>query len=124
MSIFGGGLLVGAAIIVIIPEGIKVLIKSYKHNHLDDDGHGHIEPSEFLTQSDVIDTNGLGNCIGQSMAFGFAIMLIFDEMCKKKKSDKKEASVNVTTVGLCVHSLSCGSALGISLFFSMLCGKE
>jgi hypothetical protein len=29
MSIFGGGLLVGAALIIIIPEGIKVLIGSY-----------------------------------------------------------------------------------------------
>ena len=58
------------------------------------------------------------------MALGFAIMLIFDEMCKKKKSDKKEASVNVTTIGLVVHSISDGIALGVSLFFSMLFRKE
>ena len=144
MSIFGGGLLVGAALIIIVPEGIKVLIGSYKKSSLDQE---EIEASEYLAGDNQIDTEGLGHCIGISMAFGFTLMLLFDELCSSKKKrvlsyeemrnilnndslspeekrtqieGEKDSSVNVTTMGLVIHSLTDGIALGVSLFFSIL----
>lgn len=82
ISIYGGGLLVGSALIIIVPEGIKVLIGSYKKSSLDQED---FEASEFLAGDNDIDTEGLGHCIGISMASGFAFMLLFDELCSSKK---------------------------------------
>jgi hypothetical protein len=94
MSIYGGGLLVGAALIIIVPEGIKVLIGSYKKTSLDDED---IEAAEYLAGDSDIDTEGLGHCIGISMACGFALMLLFDELCssKKKKTINHEQMRNI-----------------------------
>jgi zinc transporter ZupT len=108
-----------------------------------------VEPSEFLSRNDLIDTEGLGRCIGISIASGFTLMLLFDELWSKKKktldfdqmriilnndsldaqtkqaqieslSKDEESSAYVTTMGLVIHSISDGIALGVSLFFSML----
>ena len=72
----------GAALIIIVPEGIKVLIGSYKKTSLDNE---EMEVSEYLAGDNDIDTEGLGHCIGISMAFGFTMMLLFDELCSSKK---------------------------------------
>ena len=85
------------------------------------------------------------------MACGFTLMLLFDELCSSKKKKtlsyeemknilnndslsyeekraqiegEKDSSVNVTTMGLVIHSLSDGIALGVSLFFSILFQQE
>ena len=119
INIFGGGLLVGAAIIIIVPEGVKVLINSYKLDH-GDDHHHHVEASEFLAGSEVVDTEGFGQCIGVSMALGFSFMLVFDEFSRKSQQHGEKKSVNSTTMGLVIHSISDGIALGVSLFCKCL----
>ena len=70
VSIFGAGMLVGAALIVVIPEAVKCIIEAQKKDVLTgDDG-------------DEIVTEGTSFAIGVSIVTGFTIMLIIDESFK------------------------------------------
>ena len=66
ISLFGAGLLVGAALIVIVPEGMSVLYQSMQ--------------GEIGSTSDVKEekAEAINRYAGGSLIFGFIIMLIID----------------------------------------------
>lgn len=63
ISLFGAGLLVGAALIVIVPEGMTVLFESMKS-----------ESKEGENNAEAINRYA-----GGSLVFGFIVMLIIDQ---------------------------------------------
>ena len=64
MLVYGAGIMIGAAFIIIIPEGIVVLLKYYMPPETE--GALHFEGVERL--------------VGASMALGFAIMVVCEEV--------------------------------------------
>ena len=88
IAIFGAGLLVGAALEVIIPEGVITLMDSFKieraaaHTQLIsiadvddlDNGNGRT----FSLQSEVEHEPSIVKYIGGSLVVGFAIMMVID----------------------------------------------
>ncbi|XP_043473927.1 zinc transporter ZIP9 [Leptopilina heterotoma] len=90
ISVLGAGLLVGTALAVIIPEGVRVLFTSTTN-----DSHG---------------SHDLHSLIGISLIFGFVFMFLVDQ-CSAQKSGGKERSFTAT-LGLVVHAAADGVALG------------
>lgn len=93
-NIIGAGLIVGAAFIIIVPEGVGTLIGSFTKTSLDSDhdhhhGHGGID-SEALSHNEVIDVHALGNCVGLSLVTGFILMLLVDECSSSKQQQNNE----------------------------------
>jgi solute carrier family 39 (zinc transporter), member 9 len=69
IQLFGAGLLVGAALIVIVPEGMSVLYQSMRNSG--DTGS---------TSSDKEgDSEDINRYVGGSLIFGFIVMLIIDQ---------------------------------------------
>lgn len=66
ISIFGAGMLVGAAIIVVIPEAVKVIIEAT---------YDPVKGGEVVPES-------LAFNMGTAIVVGFTIMLIIDESFK------------------------------------------
>lgn len=111
VTVFGAGLLVGTALTVIIPEGIRALYSSdvqhlmvssqspnngkvSEHNHNDD------EPEHSFT-------------IGLSLVLGFIFMMIVDQISSRRNKDSFGSDRNSTaTIGLVVHAAADGVALG------------
>ncbi|KOC60819.1 Zinc transporter ZIP9-A [Habropoda laboriosa] len=91
VSILGAGLLVGTALAVIIPEGIRALFT---------DG----------SSSDQGVHNDPHSLIGISLILGFVFMLLVDQ-CSARRSGGREKSVTAT-LGLVVHAAADGVALG------------
>lgn len=91
VSILGAGLLVGTALAVIIPEGIRALFTGGSNN---DQGF-HNDPHSL---------------IGISLILGFVFMLLVDQ-CSARRSGGREKSVTAT-IGLVVHAAADGVALG------------
>ncbi|KYM76907.1 Zinc transporter ZIP9-A [Atta colombica] len=91
VSVLGAGLLVGTALAVIIPEGIRALFT------------GEITNEKQLH-------GDLHSLIGISLVLGFVFMLLIDQ-CSAKKSDGRQKSVTAT-LGLVVHAAVDGVALG------------
>ena len=69
VSIFGAGMLVGAAIIVVIPEAIKVIIEANQDLKTIDE------------HADIVD-HSEGFNIGTAIMLGFTMMLLIDETFK------------------------------------------
>lgn len=67
VSIFGAGMLVGAAIIVVIPEAVKVIIEAT------------YDPK---SGSDEVVPESVAFNMGTAIVFGFTIMLVIDESFK------------------------------------------
>ncbi|XP_070156209.1 zinc transporter ZIP9 [Polyergus mexicanus] len=91
VSILGAGLLVGTALAVIIPEGIRALFTGGIFN-------------EKGLYSD------LHSLIGISLILGFVFMLLIDQ-CSARKSGGRQKSITAT-LGLIVHAAVDGVALG------------
>ncbi|XP_029040253.1 zinc/iron regulated transporter-related protein 102B isoform X2 [Osmia lignaria lignaria] len=91
VSILGAGLLVGTALAVIIPEGIRALFTGGSNS---DQGF-HNDPHSL---------------IGISLILGFVFMLLVDQ-CSARRSGGREKSVTAT-LGLVVHAAADGVALG------------
>ncbi|XP_029176964.1 zinc transporter ZIP9 [Nylanderia fulva] len=91
VSILGAGLLVGTALAVIIPEGIRALFTGGNAN-------------EKGLYSD------LHSLIGISLVLGFVFMLLIDQ-CSARKSGGRQKSITAT-LGLIVHAAVDGVALG------------
>lgn len=84
ISIFGAGLLVGAALIVIVPEGMMVLYKALSNIEIEDS-----EEKENMKQGpngrnstnrmpeNSVDPD-IDKYVGASLIIGFASMLIMD----------------------------------------------
>lgn len=88
VSVLGAGLLVGTALAVIIPEGIRALFTG-------NDAGVHSDPHSL---------------IGITLVLGFVFMLLVDQ-CSTKRSGGRERSVTAT-LGLVVHAAADGVALG------------
>ncbi|KAL7291129.1 hypothetical protein TKK_0015255 [Trichogramma kaykai] len=103
VSVLGAGLLVGTALSVIIPEGVRALFSGAIHTSTTtaQDGAQDAEKHE--------DTD-LHSLIGLSLVLGFVFMLLIDQ-CTTKKTGGKEKSVTAT-LGLVVHAAADGVALG------------
>lgn len=109
VSILGAGLLVGTALIVIIPEGVRSLYANEKGDHAkaetatDENHHNHDEPEDF------------SKTIGLSLVLGFVFMMLVEQISSRHthSSDGKDLKKNPTaTIGLVVHAAADGIALG------------
>ena len=160
IAIYGGGTIIGAAIVIVLPEAASILINAqheldeinppehdHDHEHTMPGGHAHSHEDEIVSHE-------IAAMIGTAILVGFTIMLIIDEitaMCTKKRQEKKDEmamyglnangdeleqlvpsnsiavedqkirqkninSAFLTTIALCVHSLTEGVAMGASLF--------
>ncbi|XP_060533354.1 zinc transporter ZIP9 [Cylas formicarius] len=99
-TVFGAGLLVGTALAVIIPEGVRSMIieQNVGQGHNESDTHDHSDPLSF---------------IGISLIIGFIFMLIVDQVSQRKNENLNPSERNITaTVGLVVHAAADGVALG------------
>ncbi|CAH1118631.1 unnamed protein product [Phaedon cochleariae] len=100
ISVFGAGLLVGTALTVIIPEGVRALIpeEGHHHAHNGSDTHEHSDPL---------------SAIGLSLVLGFIFMLLVDQISQSRNEHLNPSDRNITaTVGLVVHAAADGVALG------------
>ncbi|CRK98299.1 CLUMA_CG011661, isoform A [Clunio marinus] len=107
VSILGAGLLVGTALIVIIPEGVRSLYANGKTNEHSDtsteESHHHHEPEDF------------SKTIGLSLVLGFVFMMLVDQISSRSNHspESKDGKRNATaTIGLVVHAAADGVALG------------
>ena len=102
VSIFGAGLLVGAALLIIIPEGLMVLISSeIKVGHKIEDGDGKVDP-EFLQQNPYFDAEDLSKEIGIAITSGFVLMLIIDQISHMLESTEEQTQYQQ------IHTLESG----------------
>ncbi|XP_011495743.1 PREDICTED: zinc transporter ZIP9 [Ceratosolen solmsi marchali] len=99
VSVLGAGLLVGTALAVIIPEGIRALFSGAVNTATPT--HDTYVPS-FSAD--------LHSLIGLSLVLGFIFMLLIDQ-CSTKRSGGQERSMTAT-LGLVVHAAADGVALG------------
>ena len=134
ISIYGAGMLVGCALIVVIPEAIKVIINATTYEEGSAAHEAEHEEGEGVVKE------GVDFYIGMSILFGFTCMLCIDDIFKmvqankaavkqdeddgfKKETDHHlddhhNGDVTVTTIGLVIHSMADGAALGSSLFLA------
>lgn len=127
VTVFGAGLLVGTALTVIIPEGIRALysdIVSPPHIHLNNvnspsNNIATSQPSNAQSSRSLM--NGLdehietehSTTIGLSLVLGFVFMLIVDQISSRRATDSYGSDRNSTaTIGLVVHAAADGVALG------------
>ena len=103
MSIFGAGLLVGTALTVIIPEGIRSIYstchvdKSPVHKENQTEGHHHDHNEQAETSPETL--------IGLTLILGFIFMMIIDQVTHSLQHQ---------------HGSSPGSAAGASPKFFFL----
>lgn len=124
VTVFGAGLLVGTALTVIIPEGIRALYSdiggsahsSISHSpngpgHTSLDGAG--QAAAAAAVSDEHSSNEHSSTIGLSLVLGFVFMMIVDQISSRRGSDSYGSDRNSTaTIGLVVHAAADGVALG------------
>ncbi|KAF7283159.1 zinc/iron regulated transporter-related protein 102B [Rhynchophorus ferrugineus] len=99
-TVFGAGLLVGTALAVIIPEGVRSMVSDQDvvHAHNQSDTQEHSDPL---------------SAIGISLVIGFVFMLIIDQVSQSRNENLNPSERNVTaTIGLVVHAAADGIALG------------
>ncbi|XP_060661217.1 zinc transporter ZIP9 isoform X2 [Drosophila nasuta] len=102
VTVLGAGLLVGTALTVIIPEGIRSLYMDSKravaHNDADKTivTVSHAQPLDY------------SRTIGLSLVLGFVFMMLVDQVSQgqtKKSNNGSEYDKNITaTLGLVVHA--------------------
>lgn len=98
---FGAGLLVGTALAVIIPEGIRSLAVETPHSELHsnsvDVSVNHVHNEEHHSDSMSV--------IGVSLVLGFVFMLLVDQISINRNASKNPSERNITaTIGLVVHA--------------------
>lgn len=108
ITVFGAGLLVGTALVVIIPEGVRSLsISKAEHKPTiasSDKSQSHSHSHE---ENDPL------SVIGISLVLGFVFMLLVDQITQRRNENLNPSERNVTaTVGLVVHAAADGVALG------------
>ncbi|XP_068153097.1 zinc transporter ZIP9 [Drosophila tropicalis] len=111
VTVLGAGLLVGTALAVIIPEGIRSLYMDNERTqtHATNEATGaaadHIEGHEHQDYSQTI---------GLSLVLGFVFMMLVD-VCQRRSSSSAnggEKNTATLTLGLVVHAAADGIALG------------
>lgn len=104
VTVFGAGLLVGTALAVIIPEGVRSLFSERSHPT--------VVTKDFTAEPPGHDDD-LHSVIGISLVLGFVFMLLVDQMSARFNDQSNPVEKNVTaTVGLVVHAAADGIALG------------
>ncbi|XP_035456130.1 zinc transporter ZIP9 [Spodoptera frugiperda] len=104
VTVFGAGLLVGTALAVIIPEGVRSLFSERSHPT--------VVTKDFTAEPPSHDDD-LHSVIGVSLVLGFVFMLLVDQMSTRYNDQSNPVEKNVTaTVGLVVHAAADGIALG------------
>ena len=113
LAVYGAGLMVGAALLVIIPEGVMVLVASQlkeptahdhaaennnqeangdEHHHHD---HGGANPEALGEASQL--GHATAGLIGMSMMTGFALMITIDILMNMKRElQREDVHVNTT----------------------------
>lgn len=102
-TIFGAGLLVGAALAVIIPEGVRSLYSERP---------SHPSPTQDYTVQTVKHDEELHTVIGISLVLGFIFMLVVDQISSRSSDPSSHEKSITATVGLVVHAAADGVALG------------
>lgn len=102
ITVLGAGLLVGTALAVIIPEGVRSLAASPVHSH---------EPHETTVDKQAnashhgTQRSDPMSVIGVSLVLGFVFMLLVDQISISRNANKNPADRNITaTIGLVVHA--------------------
>lgn len=110
VTVFGAGLLVGTALTVIIPEGIRALYSSDMHSMVSSQSPNNGKVPE---QSHTDDDPEHSSTIGLSLVLGFVFMMIVDQISSRRNKDPFSSDRNSTaTIGLVVHAAADGVALG------------
>lgn len=132
VTVFGAGLLVGTALTVIIPEGIRALYSSDVHVMVSSQSPNgkipeqiHAGAAAVAAGSSGVAVAGLGAdshhehdpehsaTIGLSLVLGFIFMMIVDQISSRRNKDPFSSDRNSTaTIGLVVHAAADGVALG------------
>ena len=88
IALFGGGTIVGAALIVVLPEACGILINSqHKLDELDDSEAMHSEEDAHqvalhISTGPQIVAHKTSNTIGIAIAIGFSSMFLIDQIFK------------------------------------------
>lgn len=116
VSILGAGLLVGTALVVIIPEGTQMLysqqLEEIKQKY------EHVKGTSKIPHEDTDhQEEGLHSVIGLALVLGFVFMLLIDQIGTSKSRDPESGTVRSSrsfqaTLGLVVHAAADGIALG------------
>jgi len=94
VTVLGAGLLVGTALTVIIPEGIRSLYMDIKQ-----------APTDKLSAGIEIVPQDYSRTIGLSLVLGFVFMMLVDQISQRKTNNGSENDKNITaTLGLVVHA--------------------
>lgn len=88
VSIFGAGLLVGTALTVIIPEGIRAIYSSCHEEHSGHSGHSH----NATGSSEVSHGGNEETMIGLTLILGFIFMLIIDQLTHALQAHSSSSS--------------------------------
>ncbi|KAI4454781.1 solute carrier family 39 zinc transporter member 9-related [Holotrichia oblita] len=107
ITVLGAGLLVGTALVVIIPEGVRSLaIEGYHH-------HDEQQASPTAKVHDESKEKDPFSVIGISLVLGFVFMLLVDQISENRNENLSPSERNITaTIGLVVHAAADGIALG------------
>lgn len=99
MTVLGAGLLVGTALTVIIPEGIRALYMDNKRPSIEAGGD-----ATQKEHSSGLDAQDYSRTIGLSLVLGFVFMMLVDQV-SQKQTNGNESDKNITaTLGLVVHA--------------------
>ncbi|KAI8433271.1 hypothetical protein MSG28_015340 [Choristoneura fumiferana] len=105
VTVFGAGLLVGTALAVIIPEGVRSLFSERSAPT--------VVTKDFTAQPPLHEEHDLHTVIGISLVLGFVFMLLVDQLSSRYNDATNPLERNMTaTVGLVVHAAADGVALG------------
>ncbi|XKL63021.1 hypothetical protein PGB90_005385 [Kerria lacca] len=104
VSTFGAGLLVGTALAVIIPEGVRLLYMIIFSTQ------SKSKSEDTITKNNQIHDSNLSTLMGFTLVLGFILMLLIDQ-CSSKHGRSARCDVTAT-LGLVVHAAVDGVALG------------
>ncbi|XP_030566515.1 zinc transporter ZIP9 isoform X2 [Drosophila novamexicana] len=105
VTVLGAGLLVGTALTVIIPEGIRSLYMDTQQTQTD--------ANTSQLSAGLIKPHDYSRTIGLSLVLGFVFMMLVDQVSQRKTNKGNDNDKNITaTLGLVVHAAADGVALG------------
>lgn len=91
VSVYGAGLLVGAALIVVIPEGVKTIFEaSIKEQHAEHESGNEAISTHMETEGESTVDESVTTYIGLATVTGFIVMLIIEEVFKMLEDAKEE----------------------------------
>uniref|UniRef100_A0A0K8UHN1 Zinc transporter ZIP9-B n=1 Tax=Bactrocera latifrons TaxID=174628 RepID=A0A0K8UHN1_BACLA len=120
VTVLGSGLLVGTALTVIIPEGIRSLYMHTLKPNLPEvatiSGRK-VEKSLFSATTETSNVDHMrepdfSRTIGISLVLGFVFMLLVDHISQHKSVNSSKDKNITATLGLVVHAAADGVALG------------